>query len=52
MSTIIFLVGNDSGKLIIDSRAIPKPLGGNNNGIIVTFPGKDNAVMWVTSDLP
>ena len=44
----IFLVGNDSNKpFIIDSHAIPKSLGGNNNGIIVTFPDTDNAVMWL-----
>ena len=44
----IFLVGNDSNKpFIIDSHAIPKFLGGNNIGIIVTFPDTDNAVMWL-----
>ena len=44
----IFRVGNDSNKpFIIDSHAIPKSLGGNNNGIIVTFPDTDNAVMWL-----
>ena len=48
----IFLVGNDSDKpFIIDSHAIPKTLGGNNNGIIVTFPDTDNAVMWLVQRL-
>ena len=44
----IFLVGNDSNKpFVINSHAIPKTLGENNNGIIVTFPDTDNAVMWL-----
>ena len=38
----IFLVSNDPDKpFIIDSHALPKTLGGNNNGIIVTFPDTD-----------
>ena len=48
----IFLVGNDSDKpFIIDSHAIPKYLGGNNNGIIVAFPDTGNAVMWLIQRL-
>ena len=51
-SPYIFLVGNDSDKpFIIDSHAIPKTFGGNNNGIIVTFPDTDNAVMWLLQRL-
>ena len=51
-SPYIFLVGNDSDKpFIIDSHAFPKTLGGNNNGIIVTFPDTDNAVMWLLQRL-
>ena len=47
-SPYFFLIGNDSGKpLIIDSNTIQKCLGGNNNGIIVTFPYRENAVMWL-----
>ena len=42
----VFLVGNDSDKpFIIDSLVIPKALGGNNNGIIVTFLDPDKAVV-------
>ena len=44
----IFVVGNDSDKpFIIANHSIPKTLGGNNDGIIVTFPDTDNAVMWL-----
>ena len=51
-SPYIFHVGSDSDKpFIIDSHAIPKTLGGNNNGIIVTFPDTDNAVMWLLQRL-
>ena len=42
----VFLVGNDSDKpFVIDSHAIPKAHGGNNNGIIVTFLDPDKAVV-------
>ena len=51
-SPYFFHIGNDSGKpLIIDSNTIQKILGGNNNGIIVTFPDTDNAVMWLLQRL-
>ena len=51
-SPYFFLIGNDSGKpLIIDSNTIQKILGGNNNGIIVTFLDTDNAVMWLLQRL-
>ena len=48
----IFLVGNYSDKpFIIDSYAIPKTLGGNNNGTIIIFLDTDNAIMWLIQRL-
>ena len=45
-SPYVLVIGNNLGQpFIIDTHLVPTKLGGNNNGIIVTFPDTKNAVL-------